>query len=94
MKKVLLVIFTVFALSMFVSCSAEKEETQQNLENVQQSQESGSDANKNNIVADDAVFGEFDAVDFNGNSTLIKEAKEDLNEYAILQYYQLFDSKK
>lgn len=34
------------------------------------------------------------AVDFNGNSTLIKEAKEDLNEYAILQYYQLFDSKK
>ena len=34
------------------------------------------------------------AVDSENNSAIIKDVKNDLNEYAILQYYQLFDNKK
>lgn len=34
------------------------------------------------------------AVDSESNSAIIKDVKDDLNEYAILQYYQLFDNKK
>lgn len=61
MKKILFAIFTVFALLMLVACSSEKEETPETPDNAVQTQDNQEQ------VADDSVFGKFNAKDLNGN---------------------------
>lgn len=61
MKKIIFVLIALISVVMLVACSSEKEETPETPDNAVQTQDNQGE------VADDTVFGKFNAKDLNGN---------------------------
>lgn len=67
MKKIIFAFLVIFSLLLLVACSQQNENTPQTPDNSLSGQADETVSNNDVTVADDAVFGRFNATDLNGN---------------------------